>query len=371
MLQGKVHCHYEKEITININIERYYKSSRALRLPVKQLDEMDGFELKLGKHYYLFSNNDTPFNNSSSASIAVDKYCTNKLLEMAGIPVPKAISLHVSEFQQGTLEKKIVDIKFPLVVKPLTGSLGIDVLCNIQSLDELKNNLTKYFSLYDHLIIEEFHGKLKSYRVLVFNKKIIGVVLCHPASVLGDGEHNIKELIDLMNIKRKEIQDPGVGPIVIDKECHIKLKELGIGLDYIPPSGEHVKLCYTSNGTRGGTFESLAKQICKENRQLMIQVATVLNLNLTGIDVECDDIKHPLTGTNGVILEVNHRPCVRIHELPLSGNPLLVSKTIMRSYIYRHPFFYLYLLYSNKPTALYIRSFIVASVMGILYRLIH
>ena len=343
----------------------------ALRLPVKPREDIDGFELQLGKHHYLFAGNETPFNNSSSASIAVDKYCTNKLLEMADIPVPKAIFLHVSEFQQKTFEEKIIDLKFPLVIKPLTGSLGIDVLCNVQSLDELLISLTHFFSLYDHLIVEEFHRRLKSYRVLVFKQKVIGVVICHPASVIGDGKHNIKKLVDLMNIKRKETGDPGLGPIVIDEECRIRLRELGIGLDYIPAAEEHVVLCYTSNGTRGGTYESLGKQICKENRQLMIRVAAVLNLKLTGIDLECEDINRPLTGTDGVILEVNHRPCVRIHELPISGNPQLVSKTIMRSFISRHPLSYLYALYSNRPTAFYIRSFIVSIVMGILFLLVY
>lgn len=358
---------YNREITIDIKTERYYKSSIALHLPVKPREDINGFELLLGKKHYLFAGNETPFNNNSSARIAVDKYCTNKLLEMAEIPVPKAISMHIDEFQQGTFEKKITSLKFPLVIKPLTGSLGVDVLCNVQSLDELKIYLTKHFSLYDHLIIEEFHKKLKSYRVLVFKRKIIGVVLCHPARVIGDGKHNIKKLIKLLNIKREETGDPGLGPVVIDEECHIKLRELGIGLNYIPAAEEYVGLGYTSNGTRGGTFESLGKQICKENRQLMIRVTDVLNLNLTGIDVECEDINLPLTGTNGVILEVNHRPDLRIHELPMNGKPLLVSKKIMRSFISRHPFSYLYVLYSNRPTSIYIRSFIVAILIGIFF----
>jgi D-alanine-D-alanine ligase-like ATP-grasp enzyme len=319
----------------------------------------------LGNHYYQFRSNETPFNNSLSSSIAIDKFRTNKLLESAGIPVPKAIHLTLPEFQQPSWEDKITTLTFPVVIKPVDGSLGIDVLCNIPSFIELKKLLPLYFSHYESIVIEEFYGNLKSYRVLVFRKKIIGVVLRHPASVLGDGIHTIQELIELTNQKRKQ-SHAVLGPIVIDEECHIRLRELGIGVDYVPKAGEKVVLCYTSNATRGGTFESLGKMIGKENRKLMIRVAETLDLNLVGIDVECVDINVPIKSSKGVIIEVNHKPNIRIHEIPLCGHPTRVTQTIMRSLIYRHPFAYLYSLFTNQPTKLYLRVLILVVMIGVM-----
>jgi len=327
-------------------------------LPVRPVQELNGFELILGKRYYLFRGGETPFNNSSSAGIASDKYCTNKLLERAGVPVPKAISLHVSEFEEGKLEEKLRDLTFPLVIKPLIdGAKGLDVLCNIQTIEHLNKLLHRYFLSYEFLIIEEFHGNLKSYRVLVFNKRVIGVVLRFPASVIGDGRHTINELVELTNRERQ--LNSALGPIKIDDECHIKLKELGIDADYIPPPGVRIVLCYTSNATRGGLYKSLGNKLCRKNRKLMIRVASLLNLNFTGIDVECSDINIPIESSGGVIIEVNHRPSIRIHEFPISGRPNYVTRKIARSFIYRHPFSYLYALYSKQPSAFYVRSFIL------------
>ncbi|BCA96780.1 UDP-N-acetylmuramyl peptide synthase [Legionella antarctica] len=347
----------------------YYRSAKALFLPVKPVDEINGFELKLGQHSYLFCENETPFNNTSSARIAVDKYTTNKLLEMAGIPVPKSVALHLNEFDQNKTEEMIAHLKFPLVIKPVDGTLGTGVLCNIQTLEELLFFLPTQFSQYDHLLIEEFHGKLKSYRALVFNKQVIGIVQRHPAHVTGDGKHNIQELIDLSNIQRKEI-NPFLGAISIDTECQIRLKELGLDADYIPSAGEKLVLCYTSNATRGGLYESLGNQICEENRKILRQVATVLNLKLTGIDVECADINSPMTRSNGIVLEVNHCPSIRIHEFPLIGTPHFVTRQIMRSFIFRHPLAYLYSLFSNEPTAFYLRTLLTISILGIVFWLI-
>ncbi|HAT6977575.1 TPA: UDP-N-acetylmuramyl peptide synthase [Legionella pneumophila] len=335
-------------------------------LPVIPVEEFDGFILKLGKNNYHFCKNETPFNNSCSANIAIDKYCTSKLLEKAGIPVPKAISLNFREFQQNLHKDKIAQLNFPLVIKPIDGSLGISVLCNIKTGEELENHLTKYFSSYQCLIIEEFHGKLNSYRVLVFNQRILGIVQRYPATVTGDRVHPIHELIKLENINRKRINE-ALGEITLDDEARIKLQELGITENYIPSFGEQIVLCYTSNATRGGSYVTLSKKMCRQNRKLLLQAAKVLDLQLVGIDVECSDIINiPIEQSNGVILEVNHKPSIRIHEFPMKGAPQKVTKKIMRRFITRHPWAYFYSLYSNQPTAFYVRSSILILIMGLI-----
>lgn len=354
------------EIIIDRNAERYYKSCLQYLLPVKPLPLINGFEIKLGTYHYLFRGSETPFNNTSSAGISDNKYCTNKLLEMSNIPVPKGIILRVNEFENGLVEDKISNLNFPLVVKPLVnGAKGTDVLCNIQTIEQLHTVLHHHFLLYQYVLIEEFHGGLKSYRVLVFNKKVVGVVLRFPASVVGDGIHTINELVVLTNEQRKA--NNALGPIVIDEESHIRLRELGITADHIPLQGERVVLCYTSNATRGGLYKSLGTKICKKNRQLMIRVASTLNMTLTGIDVECTDINIPFELSKGVVIEVNQRPSVRIHELPISGKPVPVTRKIIRSFIYRHPFLYLHALYSNKRTAVYFRTCALGCLFVIIY----
>ncbi len=330
---------------------------------------MNGFELKLKNTSYFFYNNDTPLNTSSSAFIAMNKYCTNQILAKANIPVPKGILFQSTSLEREPLENSVAELRFPLVIKPTDGSLGIGVLCNIKTMDELSFFLKQYSSLYPSMIIEEFYGKLQSYRVLVFNRRVIGVVLCHPAQVVGDGKHTIEELIDLTNIKRNDIGDY-LGPLVLDEECQIRLKELGIDQRYIPAAGETIVLCYTSNPTRGGSYESVGVKICKENRQLMIKIAALLNLGLVGIDIECTDINIPLSQSQGVILEVNHRPSILIHERPLNGKSQPVTKKIMRTFIFRHPLAYLHSLSSHRSIALFLKAAIVSLITAsILYHL--
>ena len=348
---------------MNKNTQCYYDSALKMFLPVSLDNDIDGFVLTLGKKRYFFYGHGTPLNNATSVQISRNKYFTNKVLEKAGVPVPKAIYIHESEFER--LEEKIANLSFPLVAKPMDeGKFGRDVLCNIQTIEELQSYLITNFPKKSYIIIEEFHGNLNSYRVLVFNNRVIGVVIRHPAHVLGDGKHTIEELVELANSLRPTISDT-LAPIVIDEECLIRLKELGIDVNYIPKKDEQVTLCYTSNASRGGTYASLGKKICKENKRLLIYAAKALNLRLVGFDVQCLDIMKPIELNNGVIIESNDSPSVRIHEHAIIGAPLLVTKNMIRSFIFRHPLSYLYGLYCRGRTGFFIRSIILIALFGI------
>lgn len=354
---------------MNKNAECYYQSAKRLFLPVSPVDEIDGFDLKIGNKRYFNRGVINCFNDHCSVSIARDKFGSNKILEHAGFPVPKSTSISISEFEDGLLETRLGTIKFPVVIKPTQdGRKGRNVLCNIKNIEQLCEYLQSYF-LYDNCIsIEEFHGNLNSYRVLIFKNKLLGVVQRFSAHVVGDGSHTVQELIDLQNIIREQTSDM-LAPIIIDNEVQIRLKELGIGLDYIPEKDQKITLCYVCNSSRGGTFEALGTKICKENKKLFVKAARVLNLNLVGFDVECVDINQPIEHTQGVIIEANANPSVRIHEQSITGKPHNVTKTILRSLIYRHPLSYLYNLYKNYPTAFYIRSFMFIVCIGIFYTL--
>lgn len=333
------------------------------------INEINGFQVRLGNNYYFFNHCETPFNNQSCTSIGDHKYIANQLLERAGIPVPKGVSIHVSEFEQNIIEEKIALLSFPLVVKPILNSgLGRNVLCNIKTIEDLYIALKRLFLSEKHLLVEEFHAGLKSYRVLVFNKKVIGVVRRYPASVVGDGIHSIRELADLYNDKRKAT--PFISGCLIalnDDEAKIKLKELGINTVYIPLPGERIVLGYTCNATRGGSNKPMGKQICKENRKLMIKTASVLNVNFAGIDIECTDINLPIGKSSGVVIEVNIRPSVEIHECPIEGRPHLVTRRIMRSLIYSHPFHYFVALCSHKLIGPYLRIIFIICVLLTIY----
>ena len=342
----------------------YYQSACALKLPASIIKQIGGFEIKLGKARYFFRGGETPFNCGSSISVASNKYCMNKILEASGFPVPKADAIHKDEFKKKNTSHLIKKLKFPLVVKPMQGTAcGLDVLCNVTNLDQLHAYMKKSYREHAFLSVEEFHPGLNSYRVLIFCNRVIGVVQRFSARVTGDGIHSINELIALENIVRETFKSTvSLGPIKVDEEYHIRLKELGMTLDTIPADKETVVLCYTCNSTRGGTMKSLANKICLENARLLCRAAKALNLNFVGFDIQCEDILIPIEKSRGVIIEANHNPDISIHENPMTGIRNRVSKKILFRLILRHPIAYLMGLCQTGNYILYIRSLLIASV---------
>lgn len=353
------------------NAQLYYQSAVDLKFQALPLRDISGFFIKLHKKILFFRGGETPFNCGSSIEVASNKYCMNKLLDQAGFPVPRSKTIARDKFEKGDLKALINDLQFPLVIKPTHGTAnGQDVLCNIANIEELKTQLEKKFQKYPFLTIEAFHPHLNQYRVLVFYNRVIGVVQRFPASIVGDGIHSIRALIDLKNADREKIKAIyALGPILVDEECHSRLKELKMSLDTIPKEKETVVLCYTSNDSRGGTIESLGKKINKENAQLLCRAARTLGLNFVGFDVLCEDILIPIEKSHGVILEANHNPDIALHEDPMFGPPKRVSKIMMRRLLWTHPFAYLKGLYQSGRRAFYFRVslFILMLMIGKLF----
>ena len=350
----------------NLNAMCYYQSALDLHLTTKLYPEIDGFELILGNRHYFFSGVLTPFNNSTSGAISQNKYQTNAILSKNNIPVPKGRVIHIDEYKNEDLESIIASLDFPLVLKPVNGYLGQDVLCDIRTIDKLRQLLDIYLPRYNYLLIEEFQGNLNSYRVLVFKRQILGVMHNIQAQIIGDGEHTIQELIDLTNSKRSPVNlFLNFGHIKVDEECLIQLSNQGVTLDFIPAVNQKVFLGYTR---RGGTYEAISTKICKKNKKLMLRVAKVVGLNLVGIDVACENINTPIEHSRGFIIETNHNPNIKKHEMPEKGKASRVSMKIMRSLIYRHPSVWLSLFFNAKPATFYLRGFItVVAIMLIVY----
>ena len=351
-----------------------YVSAKSLGLhPELLLDEIFGFRITLGSNNYYFRMASLPFTPSSSAFLSGNKYCVNQILAKAGLPVPKAIALCKKDFRKKLVKEIVDEIKFPMVVKPTCRTaLGKDVLCNVNTEEELINHMEKcYKKKHVTMTVEAFHSGLKSYRVHVFFGKVIGIVERTPSHVIGDGISTISDLIDQQNIIRKKIRHKVSLGLMnkSDPEYKIRLKDIGLTLGSVPAKDQYIQLCYNCNSTRGGTMRSLGKNhIHASNAKLVSKASKLLNLNSVGFDVLCKDILAPYQDNQFVIIEANENADVTIHENAMEGVHNPITKTIMKHLIKKHPFYYLKGLYQHAPQRVkfYLRSAFAAMIMFIM-----
>ncbi len=325
---------------MNRTLFLYLEAAKALRLPMEYCTDFEGVLVKLAGERYYFRHGYTPFNSGSSDNVAGNKYSVNHLLRKAGFPVPTAAAVSIADRVNEVWS--LPNLTYPIVAKLIAGtSCGLDVCCNIKNEQILIEYLNEFAKKYSFILLETFEQGLTSYRVLVFFNKVIAVTQRDPACVIGNGKNTIAELIDIENEKRVKIKTVTLDKIKVDREYQIKLEEMHITLDYIPKNNEKIVLCYTCNSTRGGTMTSLGRSICPENARLACNAAKLLNLNVVGFDIVCEDIQRPIEQSRGFIIEANSNPDFTIHESPLAGICVPITKIFLQQLIKKHPIAYL------------------------------
>lgn len=275
-------------------------------------------------HYFFCSRGDKVSN--VAAKICRNKNRTKNELMKSGINVPQGALL--------TDKKEIIsfaeNIGYPVVIKPVSGSMGKGVYVNIKNKAELQTVLEELENTNKNkeLIIEKYYPG-KEYRVYVVGDKVVGAINRVPANVIGDGIHTIKELIELKNKERKKNPYLAKKPIKVDNQILTLLKKNGYNLDSIPNKGEQVFLREKSNLSQGGDPIEATDELSDSVKQLAVNALKVLpSIDHAGLDI----IVNPNNRNEGTVIEINSKPEIAFHVFPLSGEPKDVPGAIIDHY---------------------------------------
>ena len=168
-------------------------------------------------------------------------------------------------------------------------------------------------------------------RCLVINYKFICAALRTPASVVGDGKHNIQWLINETNKdpRRGYGHEKVLTQITVDQFTQKMLDDAGITLEHVPAKGERILLKPTANLSTGGTSTDVTDEVHPANIFMFERIAKIIGLDICGIDVMATDLKSPVAENGGAILEVNAAPGFRMHIEPAEGLPRNVAEPVV------------------------------------------
>lgn len=267
---------------------------------------------------------------STTSNIAVDIACdkeeTKMLLEAAEIPVPRGTVIRT----EAGLEEAIAKYGYPLVIKPIDGNHGKGNTTNIINREQAQKAFEAAKAYSRSVIVERFITGF-DFRCLVINNKFICAALRTPASVVGDGVHNIQWLIDETNKdpRRGYGHEKVLTQITIDQFTQKMLDDANITLEYIPKKGERVLLKPTANLSTGGTSTDVTDEVHPANVFMFERIAKIIGLDICGIDVMATDLRTPVSENGGAILEVNAAPGFRMHIEPAEGLPRNVAEPVI------------------------------------------
>ena len=321
------------EEAIGSSTEAICNAAKQMGLPITRLGEGHFYQIGYGKQGRIIEATIGSKTTCVGADISCDKLMTKKLLETLMIPISEGekVSSVIDAINRG--EK----IGYPLVLKPQYGNKGNGVILNIKSKIELIAAYNRISKKYKDIIVEKFiEGN--DYRVLVINNKVVAAANRMPPKIIGDGESTINELINLENHdeRRGFDHEKSLTKIKVDNELIVNLKKKGYDLNSILEKGEKLYLRSNSNLSTGGISIDCTDKVSDDIKNICIRSAKVLGLDICGVDICTKDIRKPLKG-NGVVVEVNAAPGIRMHTEPYIGVKRNIGKEIVN------------LLYNENP----------------------
>src|SRR5882762_2549526 len=295
-------------------------------IPWLRLNDQSLVQLGHGKYQQRIQATVTSRTSHIAVELASDKEETNKILATLGLPVPKQ-ELVQNEKQAVRAAQRV---GFPVVTKPYNGNHGRGISIRLTTDEEVSQGYAVAREHSRSVIVETFlEGD--DHRLLVVNGELVAATRRTPGHVVGDGEHTIVQLIEIVN------RDPrrGVGHekvltrLELDAQAQKMLAAAGLQSDSIPGPGQAVYLRSTANLSTGGTATDVTDVIHPDNREMAERAVRAIGLDVGGVDFLSKDITESYRTIGGGICEVNAAPGFRMHVAPSEGTPRDVAKPVI------------------------------------------
>jgi cyanophycin synthetase len=302
-------------------------AARRRDIPVLRLTPMGSLvQLGYGVYQKRILASETSNTCAISVELCQEKPLTNRMLSAVGVPVPEGRTVRSEDDAWDAAQR----IGLPVVVKPENGNQGKGVSVNLDQEEDVRQAFS-IASKYSRDVLVETYIRGHDYRVLVVNGKMVAAARRDPAHVVGDGQHTVRELIDIVNQdpRRRPGHSSSMTRIELDEAALLVLSQQHMTPESVPDPEQTVRLRTNSNLSTGGMATDVTDDIHPQNARMAELAAQILDLDVAGIDMLCEDITRPLGEQNGAIVEVNAAPGLRMHLNPASGQPRDVGTPIV------------------------------------------
>ncbi|MCD4679173.1 MAG: cyanophycin synthetase [Bacteroidales bacterium] len=295
-------------------------------IPSLRLDSYNLIQLGTGKYQKRIRATITSDTSLIAVETADNKHLSYIMLNDAGIPVAETIKANTPDDILSFRKKN----RKSIVVKPNDAYLGKNSMLDINTKEEITQAFD-FASEFDKDIIAQAFIKGKSYRLLVIDYKFVAATELIPPIIIGDGKHDIKQLIsDLNKDPERQYGDKAkLSKVEVDIVTERIFNSKNYSLDTILPKGEKLILKNSGNPKFGGTSIDVTEKAHEYNRFIAERVAHVIGLNVAGVDIITKDIAIPIDKNEGKVIEVNAAPDFRMHINPAIGKKRDVANDLL------------------------------------------
>lgn len=297
-------------------------AARLRNIPTRRLNAGSLVQLGQGIKQRRIWTAETDYTSAIAESIAQDKQLTKTMLKSAGIPVPEGREVNSPEDAWEAAR----EIEAPVVVKPVDANHGRGVFMDLTDEQQIRTAYTEALKEGSGVIVERFASG-NEHRLLVVGKQLVAGAAGDAAAVVGDGEHTIRQLIDLQinsDPRRGDDESQPLNTVLVDALTTIEIERQGYKPDSIAAAG--VKVIVRRNDNLSRDITDLIHPTVAEHA---VMAAQIVGLDIAGIDMVVEDISRPLEQQGGVIVEVNAGPGLLMHLKPRTGKSRPVGEAIV------------------------------------------
>jgi glutathione synthase/RimK-type ligase-like ATP-grasp enzyme len=261
-----------------------------------------------------------PQNSATAATLATDKYFTNRILERAGTQTLGGAYFflhdrHRAHRAAGHEREDASDYFRKLggtaFVKPLLGSRG-DFAQAVHGEASLVRYLDEVSRYYDSVLIQPAVSG-SEYRVFLLDDHVVYTARKYPPFVLGDG---VRPIRDLLTAHNAALQSRGLSPVSVTAGGDPSLDAV---LATILAKDERWEIPGRMNLSAGGTMVLEAPRSAAALTQAR-KAAQTLGLRVAAVDLFTDVGGDPEATA---VIEVNSNPSIRLLEQANRGDLIL------------------------------------------------
>ena len=266
------------------------------------------YDIKINKENNTLMKNDKVVNYKNmnprmSVLFSKNKANVSELLYESKMPVCKMMKWDNSLSNVKNIKSISNELKFPLIIKPVTGVKGNSVFTDIYDNNSLVKGIKilRSFKGEFNLMIEEQEFGDK-FRILVLNQQVIAVRKESCPIITGNGRSNIAKLIQSYHILN------GTKPIVHINEDLIL--QQGYSVEDVLEKGKQIKVTNIISVDNGSKDEFLdIKTVNGVNLKMFSIISKLLKLNICDIDYVTKNINIPYT-ISGKVIDINNEPII-------------------------------------------------------------
>ncbi len=238
-----------------------------------------------------------------AVSICDDKAVTRRVVKKAGLNVPEQV-----DADDTAAVEELLRTHGSLVVKPARGEQGRGVSVGLANEDDTHSAIAEARKVCDRVLVEScFEGE--DLRLVVIDYKLVAAALRKPPSVVGNGQNDIRALIESQS-RRRAAATGGESTIPIDEETIRCLAAQSCTLDTVPDTGREILVRKTANLHTGGSIHDVTGIVHPRLVDAACRAARAIKIPVVGIDFM---VKAP-TEPEYVFIEANERPGLANHE---------------------------------------------------------